>query len=131
MTEVLADTFYWLALLNPNDAWHQQAVAAPLPDQLVLTQAIVLEVMDALCERRVRPLAVRFWQDCGAGAQLVIVPLEEDLLGTAATLFTERPDKDWSLTDCLSFVVMQERGITAALTGDHHFEQAGFQILLK
>ena len=46
-------------------------------------------------------------------------------------LYVARPDKDWSLTDCISFVVMRERGITEALTGDRHFEQAGFVALLK
>jgi len=46
-------------------------------------------------------------------------------------LFAQRQDKDWSLTDCLSFVVMQDEGITQALTGDKHFEQAGFTALLK
>jgi len=49
----------------------------------------------------------------------------------AARTFFQRPDKEWSLTDCISLVVMNERGITDALTNDHHFEQAGFQILLK
>jgi uncharacterized protein len=51
--------------------------------------------------------------------------------GAARTFFSTRPDKEWSLTDCISFVVMNERGIGDALTNDHHFEQAGFQILLK
>jgi len=46
-------------------------------------------------------------------------------------LYAERPDKGWSLTDCISFVVMRQQGITQALTGDHHFEQAGFTALLK
>ena len=46
-------------------------------------------------------------------------------------MFAARPDKDWSLTDCISFVVMQERNIQDALTADHHFEQAGFVALLK
>jgi uncharacterized protein len=41
-----------------------------------------------------------------------------------------RRDKEWSLTDCISFVVMKERGLTEALTADHHFEQAGFKALL-
>jgi len=46
-------------------------------------------------------------------------------------MYQRRPDKNWSLTDCISFVVMQDHGITEALTGDHHFEQAGFVALLK
>jgi len=46
-------------------------------------------------------------------------------------LYARRPDKSWSLTDCISFVVMTDRGLTEALTGDHHFEQAGFRALLR
>ena len=46
-------------------------------------------------------------------------------------LYEERPDKEWSLTDCLSFVVMKDENLREALTGDQHFEQAGFIALLK
>lgn len=53
------------------------------------------------------------------------------LFDAGVRLYRERPDKDWSLTDCISFVAMEERGIREALTGDHHFEQAGFVALLK
>ena len=60
-----------------------------------------------------------------------IVPGDDASFHTGLTLYFSRPDKDWSLTDCISFVIMQREGITEALTGDHHFEQAGFNILLK
>jgi hypothetical protein len=61
----------------------------------------------------------------------VIIPAEPQLYEEGIALYRARPDKDWSLTDCISFVVMKARGITEALTGDHHFEQAGFVALLK
>jgi hypothetical protein len=61
----------------------------------------------------------------------VIIAPEDNWFTAGIELYTSRPDKDWSLTDCISFVVMQDRGITDALTGDHHFEQAGFRALLK
>jgi predicted nucleic acid-binding protein len=61
----------------------------------------------------------------------VMVPASQELLDRGVTLYRQRPDKDWSLTDCISFVVMRERGITEALTADHHFEQAGFVALLR
>ncbi len=53
------------------------------------------------------------------------------LLEQGLALYTRRSDKDWSLTDCISFVVMKAEGIEEALTGDHHFEQGGFVALLK
>ena len=61
----------------------------------------------------------------------VFVPASELLFRQGRQLFAARPDKAWSLTDCISFVVMTERGLTEALTGDHHFEQAGFRALLR
>lgn len=63
--------------------------------------------------------------------ELTLVPASADLWRGGIALFAARSDKDWSLTDCISFVVMQERSIIDALTADHHFEQAGFVALLK
>ncbi|MFO0968025.1 MAG: hypothetical protein U0793_20915 [Gemmataceae bacterium] len=60
-----------------------------------------------------------------------IVPLSEDLYAEAVTLYRARPDKEWGLTDCVSFVVMTQRRITEALTADEHFEQAGFKAILR
>jgi predicted nucleic acid-binding protein len=62
---------------------------------------------------------------------LVIVPPDTELFESGLELYEKRPDKDWSLTDCISFVVMKREGIVDALTGDHHFEQGGFNALLK
>jgi uncharacterized protein len=60
-----------------------------------------------------------------------IIPLSEDLFARAFQLYRTRPDKEWGLIDCVSFTVMQERGLTAALTTDDHFRQAGFRVLLR
>jgi predicted nucleic acid-binding protein len=59
-----------------------------------------------------------------------VVPVSSELLQHGIDLFTRRPDKTWSLTDCISFVAMSQRGLTDALTADHHFLQAGFRALL-
>jgi predicted nucleic acid-binding protein len=59
------------------------------------------------------------------------VPASPELFQRGVELFRARPDKEWSLTDCISFVVMTEKGLSEALTGDRHFEQAGFHALLK
>ena len=63
--------------------------------------------------------------------RVTIVPMGQELFDRGIELYGERLDKEWSITDCISFIVMREQGITDALTGDHHFEQAGFKALLK
>ena len=62
---------------------------------------------------------------------ITIAAIDPELLRRGLRRYDERPDKTWSLTDCVSFVVMEDHGLTDALTGDHHFEQAGFRALLK
>src|SRR5207248_24306 len=131
MSEAFADTFYWLAVVNPRDPSHSRAVSLELPDRLVTTWPVQMEVMDALSFRTNRPLAVEFWELCKTNPDIVVVDYAGKLLEDAIELFSNRPDKDWSLTDCISFIVMKERGINDALTADHHFEEAGFRILLK
>ena len=62
---------------------------------------------------------------------MIVIPVSSDLLMRAKALFASRPDKAWSLTDCTSFIIMQEHRLTEALTTDHHFTQAGFHALLS
>ena len=131
MTEVYADAFYWLATLNPDDVHYSRVSQHRVKGRLVTTTAVCLEVMDALCHRKLRPLAVRFWEDLQNNRLLTVVRLDDSQLTRAVDLFSHRMDKDWSLTDCISFVVMKERSIRKALTGDHHFEQAGFEIAFQ
>ena len=63
--------------------------------------------------------------------RMIVVPTTDELFETGLELYLRRPDKEWSLTDCISFVVMERDGLTEALTGDRHLEQAGFVALLK
>ena len=127
MTEVFADTFYWLALLNLDDTFHHKVTAANIGGQLIVSWAIQLEVLDAFSSEPFRPLASSFWDACQEDADVTVVPLDDTLLAKAMELFNKRPDKNWSFTDCISFSIMGERGITDALTADHHFVQAGFR----
>lgn len=131
MTEVYADSFYWLATLNPDDVHNPRVSRHPVKGRLVTTTAVCLEVMDALSNQKLRPLAVRFWRDLQDNRLLIVVRLDDEILMRSTDLFSRRMDKDWSLTDCISFVVMTERRIRTALTGDRHFEQAGFEIAFK
>lgn len=131
MSEVFADSSYWLAILNPNDELHAAARKITLEGRLVTTAAVQLEVMDAFSAPRHRPLALTFWQATATHSDVAVIPLDADLMVRSVALFEERRDKAWSLTDCVSFVVMRDRGITAALTSDRHFEQAGFRATLR
>ncbi len=134
--EVFLDTAYAIALSSPHDLFHQRAVQ--LADEiraagtrLVTTRAIVLEIGNALSKHRYRQAAVRLLDALGTDPRVEIIPLSEQLCERAWRLFRERPDKEWGLTDCVSFVVMQDRGLAEALTTDEHFQQAGFQPLMR
>jgi hypothetical protein len=74
---------------------------------------------------------VKFYDRLRARSDVVIVPADSSVFDAGMALYRRRTDKEWSLTDCISFVVMQRDGLTEALTGDHHFEQAGFTALLN
>lgn len=130
MTTVFADSFYFIAQLNPADDAHGKATAftRSFEGRLVTTEWVLAEVGDAFARPPNRQRFVRFFEQLPGMPDFSIAPVG---LAEGIHLFAERPDKDWSLTDCLSFVVMTNHKITAALTGNHHFEQAGFVALLK
>lgn len=89
------------------------------------------EIGNALAKLRFRAISVQFLDGLESSSTTDIVPLTEDLHRQAFDLYRQRLDKEWSLTDCLSFVVMRQRGLTEALTSDEHFEQMGFKALLR
>jgi predicted nucleic acid-binding protein len=133
MRLLFADTFYWFALLNRTDAAHGRAVAfaAGNTDALVTTPWVLTEWADGMADPRVRRGVLPLLRALRADPLMTIVPATDDLFDRGLELYDQRPDKEWSLTDCISFVVMSDYGITEALTGDRHFEQAGFVALLK
>lgn len=90
-----------------------------------------IEIGNALSKRRYRKAATELLDSLEEDTSIEIVPITEQLCYKAYKLYRERPDKEWGLTDCISFVIMKERGIDQALTTDGHFEQAGFKILLS
>ena len=131
-TACFVDTFALLALLNPADAMHRvtrrwfDASRRPL----LLTDWILVELADGLCAARTRQAFLTIERRLRGDGRVTIVPASRALLDRGLALYAARPDKDWSLTDCTSFTVMAERGLTDALTGDRHFAQAGFVPLL-
>jgi len=133
MNETFIDTFYLLALFNPADKSHNRAVeiARMFRGVLVTTDWVFTETADALSDPSNRAGCIRLIDDLRQNPGVVIVPASRALFDAGWALYRELPDKEWSLTDCVSFTVMQERGIHSALTGDHHFEQAGFEARLR
>ena len=132
MKTVFADTSYYLALLNENDEFHARAteLTGTMASRLVTTVWVLTEVADALSRPPARRLVTPFVRDLRADRAVTIVPPGSVLFDGGLELFARRTDKDWSLTDCISFVVMRQRRLHEALSTDHHFEQAGFKALL-
>jgi hypothetical protein len=92
---------------------------------------VILEVGDALCHPSDHDDFLALLQAFGSDPRIKIVRLTPSLLDRGIQRFRDRPDKRWPLTDCISFVVMEDEGIQEALKGDQHFEQAGFKALLR
>lgn len=128
MKATFADTFYYLAILNPGDATHAEAmrVTKHLRGNLLTTEFVPLEVAGALAVSRNRAIFLEFYDALTLRTDVQIVPATSELLRRGADLYRGRADKDWPPTDCISFVVMEQYAITEALTGDNHFHQAGF-----
>jgi len=129
---IFADTGFFVALVRAQDELHHRAKAwiDAISAPILITDAIVLETINAISNARERPKAspmMKAWRQ----PRFVWIPVTPPLLAAGIELHQARPDKAWSLTDCISFVVMQQRSITRALAFDIHFEQAGFEALLR
>jgi len=132
---LFVDTAYVYALINPRDQWHLEAVEwrkrIKSEKRLLLTTEFILaEIADGLSAVNFRQAAARAIHILQENPFVKIVPASSELFAQALTLYEQRSDKNWGLTDCTSFVVMEENKITDALTTDDHFRQAGFTALL-
>lgn len=133
---VFIDTVGWIALVHRHDNLHQRTtqVYRTLGRILrVTTDAVLIETCNAFSKTPLRPLALALMDKIREAKQvgvLEIIHADKKLIEQGWELFKNRMDKEWSLTDCISLVVMENRGITEAITSDHHFEQAGFEKLL-
>lgn len=132
MTKVFADSFFFLAMLNVRDSQHRTAVklGRMLAGPIYTTQWVLVEVADAFSKPKDRDRFIDLLELIAADERIRVIGASSSSFTRGAELFRRRKDKNWSLTDCISFVAMEDRHITDALTGDHHFEQAGFTVLL-
>ncbi len=133
--KVFLDTSYVIALSVAKDDFHDKAGELLIElnekkTQIITTQAVILEIGNALSKQKYRQAAVQIIEHFENDPNIEIVFLTNEIYREALELFRNRPDKEWGLVDCISFVVMTERNITSALTADEHFNQAGFKALL-
>jgi len=136
MKRVFADTSYWIALLNPRDELHHKAVAAARncsDDQVVTSEMVLVEFLNGFSDRgpRLRAAASKAAKTLRSSLNVTVIPQTSDQFERALRRYEDRVDKDWSLTDCASFLIMEAEGIEAVLTHDQHFAQAGFRALLR
>lgn len=132
MSSVFADTSYYLALMRSDDPAHEVALAESKPGRgIVTTEFIILELGNACARAEDHADFLALVDGLQNSRRITIVPVSSELLDRGLKLMGERDDKDWSLTDCISFTVMKEHGLRDALTEDRHFEQAGFVALLR
>ncbi len=131
---VFADTFYWLALARPRDAWHAAAgrwAAANASTRIVTTDEVLTEFLNALSGTGPagRAYAAATVHDIRNDPLVVVLPQTRADFDAALALYEARPDKGYSLTDCRSMLALRARGVTEVLTNDRHFSQEGFTIL--
>jgi uncharacterized protein len=130
---IFVDTGYLCALLDQRDQLHSRAAAweAAIADPLLTTEYVIWEFANAFSatdERAKAHAAVTLIRSHPAWTLITAGP---ELFEAGLTMYHRHADKSWSLTDCISFITMRQQGITRALTHDHHFEQAGFEALLR
>ncbi len=128
-----ADTFFFLALLDPQDAAHEEAarIAKQGWREIHTTEYVLVELGNALRAPADRSDFLAVVRLVRSSSVYRVASASAELLERGLELFAARPDKEWSLTDCLSIVVMHQQKLAEVLTADRHFEQAGFRVLLS
>jgi uncharacterized protein len=134
--EAFADTFYWIALLNPADKSHQDAttISRDRPEtSLVTTEAVLIELLNyfSASGERMRRAATTLCDQILAHSNTIVLPQTRDAFNLGFELYKARPDKGYSLTDCISMVEMRNRHMVDVLTHDRHFAQEGLNLLLR
>ena len=124
---IFIDTSYFLALVNGRDKYHQaaKAIASHVAPPFVTSEAVLFELGNALAKPPHRMLGIKALRQLRADTSIEIVSIGAELFAQTVTFYQSHPDKAWGLTDCSSFVIMQQRVLREVLTADTHFEQAG------
>jgi predicted nucleic acid-binding protein len=133
LADAFVDTSFVVALINPRDQYHSRALdlASQFERRPLLTaDAVLLEIGNALA-KNFREASIQVIDDFLTSSEIQIVHLYPDLFHKGFSLYRSHLDQSWGLIDCVSFIVMREAGIFRSLTADKHFEQAGFQALLR
>ena len=136
MRQVFADTGYWVALLNPKDELHQKArdLSKQMDSLYIVTSEMVLaEVLNDFSKRGAffRQAAIELIESLYNHTNVTVIQQSSSQFQQGLLLYKKRLDKEWSITDCVSFKIMEEYGITEALAYDKHFQQVGFIALLR
>ena len=136
MRAVFVDTSFFIALVNTRDCYHSLAKtwAEQLDGEHTLCHTsipVLFEIADGFSRLRRRPLGISLIEHIVDSDNYLLHAFSEDTYLRARNLYVERPDKEWSLTDCYAFELMKKHELTQALTADKHFEQFGYEILLK
>lgn len=134
--KIFMDTAFLIAVIDTSDKYHDIAVECyknlvELKWSIITTEAILVELGNGLSKLKWREIAHK-WITSIKGSKTIfrVIPITTELLNKAISIYGERLDKEWGLTDCISFIVMKDLNLTNALTTDHHFEQAGYKIFM-
>ena len=129
MRRVFADTSFYQALLNPRDKWHDAALKLSnvFNGEVVTSEYVLCELGALMSHGHLRQLFLDFVRTLQSAPHVEIVVASHELFEAGLDLFSNRPDKEWSLTDCISFALMRSQRVNEAFASDRHFEQAGFR----
>jgi predicted nucleic acid-binding protein len=133
---VFADTFYWAAITSTGDAAHGRAIELSRtlkPDRIVTTDEVLSEYLAFFAGARpsVRAQAAKNVADLMNSPAVLVIPQSRESFLGGLELYRARPDKGYSLVDCISMQTMRREGLTDVLTNDRHFEQEGFRALFR
>ena len=133
---VFVDSFAWIAAINKSDNYHEISIRI-LEEllnnhaKLITTNYVVVETINALSKVELRKTVIGFIDKLEKSPSVQIIKITDEIYNNAWTLYQQRMDKDWGITDCTSFEIMKMFNIKTAFTSDKHFEQAGYILVVK